>query len=193
MKIRILHQEDYLITPWKNGRGTTTQIAILPENASLLKGDFLWRVSTATISEDGMFSRFPGFKRYIAICEGEGIRLQFEDKEEFLSKGDFLEFSGDREVRCTRLGGNVRDLNLIFRKTLQARFEFSSETRTLQPQSGTTFIVFVSAGSVEVKYSRDSFHNLQLNETAVIEFNNLDDRDLAVIPKTGSTYALMQV
>jgi environmental stress-induced protein Ves len=193
MRIRALRPKDYLITPWKNGRGTTTQIAIFPENASLQKGDFLWRVSMATIFEDGLFSRFPGFNRFITVLEGEGVRLHFEDREELLSPKDVLEFSGEREVRCVRLGTKVRDLNLIFRKTLQAHFEISSDRRRLQTLVGTTLIVFVKTGAVDVTHTHNSALNLQLNETIVIEFTDSDDSHLIIDPQPGATYALMQI
>ncbi|MBR7784673.1 HutD family protein, partial [Undibacterium luofuense] len=37
---------DYLTMPWKNGGGSTTELAVFPEQAGL--DQFIWRLSTAS-------------------------------------------------------------------------------------------------------------------------------------------------
>ncbi len=71
--MRHLRPNDYKIMPWKNGGGTTTEIAIFPERAEL--GAFDWRVSIAEVSSEGPFSRFPGYDRTIMLLEGKGMIL----------------------------------------------------------------------------------------------------------------------
>ena len=44
--------------PWKNGGGSTTEIAVWPNGAGL--DEFDWRISLATITQSGPFSFFPG-------------------------------------------------------------------------------------------------------------------------------------
>jgi len=56
--------------PWKNGAGSTTEIAVFPQDAGFT--DFDWRVSLATIGADGPFSVFPGVDRTLALVEGHG-------------------------------------------------------------------------------------------------------------------------
>src|SRR5690606_24981691 len=51
--------------PWKNGGGTTLQLAISPKGASL--EDFAWRISSAQVAVDGAFSSFPGADRSLAV------------------------------------------------------------------------------------------------------------------------------
>ena len=59
--------------PWKNGSGSTTEIAIDPPSATF--DDFHWRISLATISENGPFSVFPGVERTLALVDGHGLTL----------------------------------------------------------------------------------------------------------------------
>ena len=47
--------------PWKNGGGSTTEIAVAPPGAGF--DSFDWRISLATISHSGPFSTFAGIDR----------------------------------------------------------------------------------------------------------------------------------
>lgn len=60
--------------PWKNGGGTTSEIAVWPRAASF--DDFVWRVSVAEIAQDGAFSDFPGIDRTIVLLDGAGMDLE---------------------------------------------------------------------------------------------------------------------
>ena len=75
---RILRPGDFRVMPWKNGLGTTTEIAAFPEGAGL--DAFTWRVSMATIGASGPFSAFPGVDRVIVQLEGEPVTLAHEGR-----------------------------------------------------------------------------------------------------------------
>ena len=51
--INIITPEQFNTIPWKNGKGQTTELAI-SENGSI--DDFDWRLSIASVVEDGAFS-----------------------------------------------------------------------------------------------------------------------------------------
>ena len=55
------------------GGGSTTEIAVAPPGAGF--DDFDWRVSLATITQDGPFSAFPGIDRTLALVDGDGCLL----------------------------------------------------------------------------------------------------------------------
>ncbi len=63
--------------PWKNGGGTTREIACWPPQADM--ESFLWRISVARIDRDGAFSPFPGVDRVITLLEGQGVLLVPQD------------------------------------------------------------------------------------------------------------------
>lgn len=77
--MRILRASEYKTMPWKNGGGVTVEIAIHPPGASV--DAFDWRVSMATVAQDGPFSSFPGVDRTLAIIEGNGLALAISGHE----------------------------------------------------------------------------------------------------------------
>jgi uncharacterized protein len=102
--------------PWKNGGGSTTQIAISPPGATL--ADFDWRISLATISHDGAFSVFPGIDRTLALVEGPGVILDIDAGTRFILSEDdpFVEFRGESPVMATLNGGPTTDFNVMTRR-----------------------------------------------------------------------------
>ena len=115
---RSLGPGDYRAMPWKNGRGTTTEIAIHPPSADLAGRPFDWRVSMAEVKEDGDFSAFPGYDRSILVAEGAGMELTFDaaPMAQLAGIGAMTEFSGDWRTSCRLLDGAVRDFNVMTRR-----------------------------------------------------------------------------
>ena len=66
--------KDYRVMPWKNGGGSTTELAIFPETAGM--DHFVWRLSTATVAQDGAFSHFTQIDRSLAVLTGTGLVLK---------------------------------------------------------------------------------------------------------------------
>ena len=114
--MRIIRAADCKTMPWKNGGGTTTEIAVSPEGASL--SDFDWRVSMAQVGADGPFSSFPGLDRTLCVLTGEGIRLAFGDGEAVTldaASAPFA-FAADRAVTGVLVDGPISDLNVMSRR-----------------------------------------------------------------------------
>lgn len=72
--IQILTSANYKTMPWKNGLGSTIELA---RDAGQDMQQFLWRISMADVSTNGPFSIFPDRQRLLSILEGEGLRLNF--------------------------------------------------------------------------------------------------------------------
>jgi environmental stress-induced protein Ves len=101
--------------PWKNGGGSTTEIMIEPPGAQF--DDFDWRISLATITQDGPFSLFPGVDRTLALVEGPGLVLDIDDSRFVLGGEDtVLEFSGEAAVNATLDSGATIDFNVMTRR-----------------------------------------------------------------------------
>jgi environmental stress-induced protein Ves len=102
--------------PWKNGGGSTTELAIAPPGASLDK--FEWRISLATISADGPFSQFGGVDRSLALVDGPGVYLEIDEEERFMLDEDepLVEFAGESHVTATLAGGPSTDFNVMTRR-----------------------------------------------------------------------------
>jgi len=114
--MRIIRAADCKVMPWKNGGGTTTEIAVSPEGASL--GDFDWRISMAHVGQDGPFSSFPGIDRTLSVLTGNGIRLAFGDGETVALDGETepFFFAADRAVDGLLVDGPIDDLNVMSRR-----------------------------------------------------------------------------
>ncbi len=102
--------------PWKNGGGSTTEIAIAPAGASVDKFD--WRISLAAIAANGPFSSFPGVDRSLALVDGAGVVLDIGADGRFvLSEDDpVVEFAGEAQVSATLTLGPTTDFNVMTRR-----------------------------------------------------------------------------
>ena len=114
--MRILRAGDHKRMPWKNGKGETVEIAVFPADASI--NDFDWRISMATVAEDGPFSIFPGIDRTLAILDGNGMVLDVEGSSPVLltTASDPLAFPADIPVAARLEHGAITDLNVMTRR-----------------------------------------------------------------------------
>ncbi|MBY5349038.1 HutD family protein [Rhizobium leguminosarum] len=114
--MRILRAGDHKRMPWKNGNGETVEIAVFPPDASI--NDFEWRISMATVAEDGPFSIFPGIDRTLAILDGNGMVLDVEGRSPvpLTTASDPLAFPADIPVAARLEDGTITDLNVMTRR-----------------------------------------------------------------------------
>ncbi len=110
--IKLLRHSDYQKKIWKNGRGSTLEIAVSPAGA-----EFDWRLSMADIIESGPFSEFPGMERLLVLLEGPEIQLSHPplSKQHTLALFHPYRFSGDWSTQAN-VTGVGRDFNLIYRR-----------------------------------------------------------------------------
>jgi len=141
-------------TPWKNGGGLTAEVAAAPTGGGF---DFDWRVSLATVTASGPFSRFPGVDRVLTVIEG-AMRLTIEGQAPvILGPGSPPHaFAGDAACEAEVIAP-VRDLNLMVRRD---RYGGAVETIDLDPADDLdldlhpaldAMIVLVVSGGVEVR------------------------------------------
>jgi environmental stress-induced protein Ves len=147
--MRILRAADYKIMPWKNGGGTTTEIAISPDSAGL--DDFDWRVSMARVEAGGPFSSFAGIDRTLSVLEGEGIVLDIAGQPPARLTADSppLAFPGDVPTSAALIDGPITDLNVMTRRGRMAhrveRRPLSGEIR-IAPRADVTLVFAIDTG-----------------------------------------------
>ena len=114
--MKILRAGDYRRMPWKNGKGETVEIAVFPPDASI--SDFDWRISMATVSEDGPFSVFDGIDRTLSILSGEGLELTIDGREAVVLRQETapLPFPADAATSARLIRDTVTDLNVMTRR-----------------------------------------------------------------------------
>ena len=110
--VRLYRAADYPRMPWRNGGGTTQEVACNPGGHT---ASFGWRLSLADVAQDGGFSAFGGYQRIITVLEGRGIELTVDgERQAPLDPRTPYAFSGDAQVACRLLDGPIRDFNLIY-------------------------------------------------------------------------------
>ena len=96
MKLTTYSPSDFVTVPWKNGKGETIELAINPGGTL---AQFDWRLSIATVVEDGEFSDFSGVERNLILIEGNALHLHHqlagvETKYNLDKKLSFATFDG---------------------------------------------------------------------------------------------------
>jgi environmental stress-induced protein Ves len=113
--IKIINREQQPISSWAGG--TTTQIAIYPEDSLYLDRDFLWRLSTAVVEvEESTFTSLAGFDRRLMVLEGELLLVHKEHHTVRLRSFEQDSFKGEWD---TTSYGRARDFNLMLKEGLK--------------------------------------------------------------------------
>jgi environmental stress-induced protein Ves len=116
MSARVL-QPPFRPMPWKNGLGTTLELAT---DAAAPGGAWTWRLSIADVPSRAEFSRFDGLDRSLALLEGDGMRLRATGAEQWMSvpsEGPGHAFRGEDALEGEPVGAGVRDINLFFARS----------------------------------------------------------------------------
>ena len=115
--MKLLRHSDFAIQPWKNGGGTTYEIARSPTDAASAKpqGEWDWRVSMAVIASSGPFSHFDGVDRTLVMVEVE-VSLLTPRGENTLRPYDLIRFAGEEAITASLRSWVARDLNVLVRR-----------------------------------------------------------------------------
>src|ERR1700736_1925717 len=74
MPATIIEAAQYRAMPWRNGLGTSLEIAAEPGGDGAA-----WRFGIAAIERSCPFSLYPGYDRTILLLQGRGLVLSFPD------------------------------------------------------------------------------------------------------------------
>lgn len=163
-EVRVLTAAEARVVPWKNGRGTTRELALWPPTASFERGDYAWRLSAAEVAAGGPFSAFAGFERILTVTKGDGLLLEHgaDAPRARLRRFEPYRFSGDWTTTAELVGGAVTDFNVIFRRG-RVRAEVQAlalAARTLRETlSGPHVFVHVLAGACTARVTGEEDAN----------------------------------
>ncbi|QRV22859.1 HutD family protein [Marinomonas foliarum] len=153
----IIEQAEYQRMPWKNGLGETLEIQRYEDNDGLR-----FRISQASVVENGVFSDFSGLHRTLVLLSGEGMALEHTNSSDnhlnILSKPlDIARFSGGDETLATLKNGKIEDLNIMVR-----------DTDTQAKVQACTALCFLSFSNNTL------FNGFYVCEDSVLEIENAD-------------------
>lgn len=151
--MKILRASDHKKMPWKNGDGVTIEIAIHPADATV--DNFDWRISTATVAQDGAFSVFPDIDRTLAVLEGNGIILSVDGVETTLTQvSEPYSFAADAQTSARLIDGTITDLNIMTR-----RGAYTHEVKRIVPDNQTAHLhleeqgfLFIASGTIKIQH-----------------------------------------
>lgn len=156
--MRVLRADGHKRMPWKNGKGETVEIAVFPPDASV--DDFDFRISMATVAEDGSFSLFKGVDRTLSVLSGDGITLCVDghDPVDLMIDSEPHPFPADVATSARLLGAPITDLNVMTRRSRfshevikvdPSQVRFLADTNTFIHCTGET-LQFISDDRVEM-------------------------------------------
>lgn len=124
---RVIPAGEYRNEPWRNGLGSTREIACgqvdslsgsAGTDRDVLAGCLWpWRLSIADIDQDSVYSSFRGVQREQVLLSGNGLRLMFDDggMRELAPPHGGARFDGRQGVHAELLDGPVHVFNLMWR------------------------------------------------------------------------------
>ena len=166
--MQVIRSADWKPTPWKNGGGTTREIAVSPQGAAL--DDFAWRISAARVDQPGPFSIFPGIDRTLCILWGTGLNLTGPEigAVHLDQTSPPFAFPADTPIDATLSGESILDLNVMTRRGIinhhVQRLPVAAETAI--PIGATTIIV--SLGEITATH-QNATTKLHWGDTLILD------------------------
>ena len=147
--MKIITQTEFVSSLWKNGAGTTREIA----RKDGPKGYF-WRLSIAKVTCDSIFSTFPGMARILTVIEGEGLVLQAGELTQNAARNAPVSFAGATPITGRLYDGPVQNFNVIYDPRLTAagvQILDAGLTTVLPARPNRTYAVYCLRGVVKIK------------------------------------------
>ena len=150
--LTILSPDTFKNIPWKNGLGHTTELAI-SDGGSL--DDFDWRLSIASVVNDGDFSNFSGYQRNLVLIEGNGLTLDHHngDVDKLSNLLDIACFDGGCQTHGHLTDGGIKDFNIMTKKTLllpEVNGYIEQQTVTVELLAGNLLFAYSLTDDINV-------------------------------------------
>lgn len=140
--IRHLTPADYKVMPWANGKGTTVEMLRADADGALK-----WRLSRASVVENGDFSLFPGVERNLTVLTGPGFDLVGAGLHLQARPLVPVSFPGDVPLRAEGVSAPSDDFNVMTARHLP-RPDVAVVTGVAQVAPGGLLAVYALSASV---------------------------------------------
>jgi environmental stress-induced protein Ves len=185
--IKIITPEQYRDIPWKNGKGSTTEL-LINDGADI--NNFKWRISIAKVTENGSFSDFSGFLRNLVLIKGNGITL--EHNQNSVDNLDSLLkvacFNGADTTIATLTSGPIVDFNVMTKEhTYVPNVQTYVDQHSVQLTPANICFIYclqgiakLSTGEIEGEYELAAGHLMAIFDEPLPSFQ-LQGQDMIVV------------
>ncbi len=172
--LTILSPDTFKTIPWKNGLGHTTELAI-SDGGSL--DNFDWRLSIASVVNDGDFSNFSDYQRNLVLIKGEGLTLDHRNGyvDNLTKLLDIARFDGGCNTHGALVNGGIKDFNIMTKQTsFSANVNCYIEQQSVTVELSTDSLVFAYSLTDEMIISdlQDESHSVPPESLAQLKHSN---------------------
>ena len=166
---KIYSPQSFQTLPWRNGLGSTVELLAETPNKN---EDFSWRLSIASVANDGPFSDFSGYDRTLLLLEGSGITLNKPNGvfKVLNSSLDYANFKGEDLIDATLHDGPIKDFNIMtLRSICTSSVTAIDETSESLLNINADKLLVYSIKPVIIKIGLESSISLEANH--LLQFN----------------------
>lgn len=166
---KIYSPQSFQTLPWRNGLGSTVELLAETPNKN---EDFSWRLSIASVANDGPFSDFSGYDRTLLLLEGSGITLNKPNGvfKVLNSSLDYANFKGEDLIDATLHDGPIKDFNIMtLRSICTSSVTAIDETSESLLNINADKLLVYSIKPVNIKIGLESSISLEANH--LLQFN----------------------
>ena len=148
--VELIRPADRRRIPWKNGAGTTEEIATDQPDSGR---PALWRFSIATLGDEPtQFSTFAGVDRIFTVIGEYAVQLDWADTSVELPPWHPQPFSGIDAPRCTPLGATTAFNVMVDSRRASASVGMHSlRTSAVRTDPRSITLAYLRSGSAEIR------------------------------------------
>ncbi|MBO0981320.1 HutD family protein [Microbacterium sp. SD291] len=149
--MRRLARSERSVTPWRNGGGHTSEIAVAAGSSA--NAGFDWRLSVARIDGDGDFSAYPGVDRLLMPLSAGGLDLLVDGVRQSIPRFEAIPFAGEARVSAVDVTAPSLDLNVMVRRefgTASLGCEAVERTHLVSNRAGEVTAIIALDGALRV-------------------------------------------
>ena len=177
--LKILSPETFKPIPWKNGLGHTTELAI---NSGGNLDNFDWRLSIASVVNDGDFSNFSGYQRNLVLIEGEGIILDHRNGEidKLTNLLDIAHFDGGSKTYGSLVNGGIKDFKIMTKQnsyTAEVNCYVKQHSANIPLATNRIIFAFSLNNEMNIEHGGKTIASVPVGHLAQLQTNDVSERD----------------
>ena len=194
--IEIIEPKQFKTIPWKNGLGETTELAI---NDGGKLDNFDWRLSIASVVNDGVFSDFCGYQRNLVLIAGQGIILKHDDKstDNLVNLLDVASFDGACKTYGKLSDGAIKDFNIITSKQKilpQVSCYVKAQKVAVNLTKSSTYFAYSLTGKISIEVNeQEKIIVPQGHLVKILSTDNVQHKDEFLVKINGENMILIQL